>query len=252
VATGIGRLDELLDGGLPRASATFIEGGTGTGKTLLGLHFLVEGARNGEPGILFTLEETPNQLRGIAQNFGWDLQALENTGVLTVQHTSPVELSTDSFLNTVRQRTQELKARRIVLDSMTSLGLGVPSTRRFRELVYAMTKLFRAIGVTSIMTSETAELFGSPTINGNSNSAAADNLILLRYVELDGQLERAILVIKARGVSHERQLYRLLIGKRGATIGSSLTNLRGVLTGVPMPVTLSPLPPREPLNKRKR
>ena len=252
VSTGVGGLDELLAGGLPRASATFVEGGTGTGKTLMGLHFLREGARKGEPGILFTLEEAPEQLRGIAHNFGWNLKTLEKTGQLTLHHTSPVELSTDRFLNVVRQRTEELQARRVVLDSITSLGLGVPSSRRFRELVYAMTKHFHAAGVTSVMTVETAELFGSVQLSGNGISAAADNLILLRYVELDGELERAVSVVKARGVNHERRLHRLVIGKGGVTIGSSLANLRGVLTGMPTPATLSPLSPGKRYNKRKR
>ena len=251
MATGVGGLDKLLGGGLPRASATFVEGGTGAGKTLMGLHFLVEGARKGEPGILFTLEEAPEQLRGIAHNFGWNLKTLEKTGRLTLHHTSPVELSTDRFLNVVRQRTEELQARRVVLDSITSLGLGVPSSRRFRELVYAMTKHFHAAGVTSLMTIETSELFGSTQLSGDGIAAAADNLILLRYVELDGELERAISVVKARGVNHERQLHRFVIGKHGATIGSDLANLRGVLTGIPMPATLSPLPPLERRKKRK-
>jgi circadian clock protein KaiC len=251
VATGVGGLDDLLGGGLPRASATFVEGGTGTGKTLIGLHFLVEGVRKGEPGILFTLEETPEQLRGIAHNFEMNLKTLEKTRQLTLHHTSPVELSTDRFLNVVRQRTEELQARRVVLDSITSVGLSVPSSRRFRELIYAMTKHFHAAGVTSVMTLETAELFGSVQIGGQGVSAAGDNLILLRYVELDGQLERAISVVKARGVNHDRHLHRLVIGKRGATIGSSLANLRGVLTGIPTPATLSPLPPRKRHNKRK-
>jgi circadian clock protein KaiC len=75
-----------------------------------------------------------------------------------------------------------------------------------------MTKHFHAAGVTSVMTIETPELFGSTQLSGDGISATADNLILLRYVELDGELERAISVVKARGVSHERQLHRLVIG----------------------------------------
>ena len=78
--TGIAGLDEMLGGGLPRASATVVQGGTGTGKTLLGLQFLLEGARNGEPGIHFALEETTNQLRQIARGLGWDLRPFEERG----------------------------------------------------------------------------------------------------------------------------------------------------------------------------
>ena len=96
--TGVAGLDDMLGGGLPRASATVVQGGTGTGKTMLGLQFLLEGARQGEPGIHFALEETANQLRRIAQGFGWDLRPLEERGLLTFRYVSPVELSTDRFL----------------------------------------------------------------------------------------------------------------------------------------------------------
>jgi circadian clock protein KaiC len=98
VATGVAGLDALLLGGLPRASATMVQGGTGTGKTLLGLHLLVEGARRGEPGILFTLEEMPAQIRAVAKNFGWDLAPLKAQRRLLISYTSPVELATDRFL----------------------------------------------------------------------------------------------------------------------------------------------------------
>jgi circadian clock protein KaiC len=102
VSTGIAGLDDMLGGGVPTASSTVVQGGTGSGKTLLCLHYLAEGARRGERGVLFTLEETPEQLRGIADAIGIDVAALEAQGALVVKHTSPVELSTDRFLNELR------------------------------------------------------------------------------------------------------------------------------------------------------
>src|SRR4029077_14993903 len=123
VRTGAAGLDEMLGGGLPPWSATVVQGGTGTGKTMLGLQFLLEGARNGEPGIHFTLEETANQLRGIARGFGWDLRPFEERGLITFKYVSPVELSTDRFLDQARQDVDTLRARRVVLDSLTSMAL---------------------------------------------------------------------------------------------------------------------------------
>jgi circadian clock protein KaiC len=87
VTTGVAGLDQLLGGGVPRASATILQGGTGTGKTLLSLQFLIEGARRGEAGVLFSLEETRNQLCAVASSYGWDLPALDATGLLTVLYT---------------------------------------------------------------------------------------------------------------------------------------------------------------------
>jgi circadian clock protein KaiC len=235
VPTGAPGLDEMLGGGLPRASATVIQGGTGTGKTLLGLQFLLEGARNGEPGIHFTLEETSNQLRRIAQGLGWDLRSLEERGLFTLRYVSPVELSTDSFLDRARQEVERLGARRAVLDSLTSMALGVPSDRRFKELVYAVTKHFRAAGVTLNMNMEIADLLGSAQLSGHGISFAADNVIQLKYVEVDGSLERAISVLKARGVRHATNVRRLRVGAGRIDVESAFTGLRGVLTGLPVP-----------------
>jgi circadian clock protein KaiC len=233
VPTGVPGLDELLGGGLPRGSATIVEGGTGTGKTLLGLHFLLEGARVGQPGLLLTLEESPGQLRDIAAAFGWDLATLEAEGRLVIHYTSPSELSPDRFLNQARQLVQGRGVRRAVLDSLTSTALGVPSDRRFRELIHSLGRHFQNAGVTLLMTQEVPELLGSVQVSGQGVSTAADNIIVLRYVEFGGRLERAISVLKARGVNHDNQVHRAVITAQGLRLESPFQGLRGVLTGLP-------------------
>ncbi len=235
-STGIAGLDEMLGGGLPRASSTVIQGATGTGKTLLGLQFLLEGARQGEPGIHFTLEETADQLRAVAQSFGWDLREIEQRGLFSIHYASPVELSTDAFLDRARQLVEQVGARRAVLDSLTSLELGVPSERRFKELVYAMTKHFRAQRVTLNLNMDIADLLGSAQLSGHGISFAADNVIQLKYVELDGNLERGISVLKARGVRHATDVRRMNFTENGIEVGSPFKGLRGVLTGLPTPL----------------
>ena len=246
-STGVSGLDALLGGGLPRRSATVVEGSTGIGKTLLGLHFLLAGARAGEPGILLTLEETPEQLWEIGKGFGWDLAKLERQQRLFLHYSSPVELSTDRFLNDARQRVERVHARRVVLDSLTSVALGVASERRFRELIHAMTKHFRAAGVTVLMTSEVPDLlgFGSTRIGSHGVSSASDNVILMRYCEIGGRLERAISVLKARGAAHDNALRRVVIDRRGMRVAGGFTDLLGVLTGVPTTV-------REPSQAARR
>ena len=234
--TGVAGLDDMLGGGYPRASSTVVQGATGTGKTLLGLQFLLEGARRGEPGVLFTLEETSDQLRGIAQGFGWDLGDLEKRQLLSLAYTSPVELSTDAFLDRARQHIEQIGARRAVLDSLTSMELGVSSQRRFKELVYSMTKHFRAMGVTFCLNMEITELLGSAQLSGHGVSFAADNLVQMKYVELDGRLDRGISVLKARGVRHTTEVRRMSITDRGIEIGAPFKGLRGVLTGLPTPL----------------
>jgi circadian clock protein KaiC len=238
-STGVAGLDVMLGGGLPRSSSTVIQGATGTGKTMLGLHFILEGARRGEPGVHFTLEETVGQIRGIVQGLGVDLAELERRGLLTLCYASPVELSTDAFLNRARGLLERVKARRAVLDSLTSLQLGVPSQRRFQELVYSMTKHFRALGVTFNMNMEITELLGSAQLSGHGVSFAADNVIQLKYVEVGGHLGRGISVLKARGVRHATEVRRMSIDDRGIEVGAPFTGLRGVLTGLPTPLEAS-------------
>jgi circadian clock protein KaiC len=234
--TGIAGLDDMLGGGFPRGSSTVIQGATGTGKTLIGLQFLLEGARRGEPGIHFTLEETADQLRGIAQSFGWDLREVEQRRLLYIHYVSPVELSTDAFLNRARQLVEQVGAKRAVLDSLTSMELGVPSERRFKELVYAMTKHFRAQLVTLNLNMDIAELLGSAQLTGHGISFAADNVIQLKYVEMDGNLERGISVLKARGVRHATDVRKMNFTESGIEVGAPFKGLRGVLTGLPTPL----------------
>lgn len=233
-STGVAGLDDLLTGGLPRLGTTLVQGGTGTGKTLLGLHFLLEGARRGERGVLFTLEETPGQLRAVAKGFGWDLRQLEEKGLLSIRYTSPVELSTDRYLYEARNEIKELGARRAVFDSLTTMSLGVPSERRFKEMVYAITKHLRALAVTSLMTAETPQLLGATHLTGDGVSFIADNVIQLRYVELDGKLDRAISVLKARGIKHQSELRSMTVETGGIeVVAGRFRDLRGVLTGIP-------------------
>lgn len=233
-ATGVAGLDELLHGGLPRRGTTLVQGGTGTGKTLLALHFLLEGARGGERGVLFTLEETASQLRAVAHGFGWDLAALEDRGLITIRYTSPVELSTDRYLYQARNELRELRASRAVFDGLTTMALGVPSDRRFKEMVYAITKHLRALDVTTLMTAETAQLLGNTQLTGDGVSFIADNVILLRYVEIEGRLERAMSVLKARGIKHASELRSVVIDTGGIrVVARGFQDMRGVLTGIP-------------------
>jgi len=235
VSTGVAGLDAMLGGGWPRASATVVQGGAGTGKTLLGLQFLMEGALRGEAGILFMLEETPDQVRGFAQSLGWDLRLLEDSGLLTLSYVSPVELSPDRFLDRARADVERLAVRHAVLDSLTSMALGVPSARRFKELVYALSKDFHARGISLQMNLEVADLLGAGQLSGHGVSFAADNVVQLKYVELEGHLQRGISVLKARGVRHATDVRRLSVEQGGVQVGAPFEGLRGVLTGLPVP-----------------
>jgi circadian clock protein KaiC len=231
LSTGIAGLDDLLGGGVPRLSNTVIEGATGTGKTLLSLQFLIAGARKGERGALFTLEETPDQLRAMAASLGWDLAALEKSGRLSICYSSPVELSTDQYLQTARDHVETERVTRAVFDSLTSMSLGVPSERRFKELVYAVGKHLRDLGVTLVSTIEADQLLGAPQLTGQGISFIADNVVRLRYVEKGGRLGRGISVLKARGVKHHTDLRPFTIERGGLRVGGKAARSAGAIMG---------------------
>ena len=218
VSTGVAGLDELLGGGIPKASNTVLQGPTGTGKTILALQFLIEGARRGETGVMFTLEETPNQLRAVGASLGWDLPALEESGKLLISYASPVELSTDRYLQSARDEVRTRRATRAVFDSLTSMALSVSSERRFKELIYAVGKHMHLAGVTLVMTLEGGQRFGHAEKPGPGVSFIADNLIQLRYVDVGDAFDRGIAVVKARGVKHQTDVWALDIDEDGPRV----------------------------------
>jgi len=232
LTSGVPGLDELLHGGLPEHSATIIEGGTGIGKTLLGLHFLAQGASEGGKSIIFTFEETPDQLKDIAAGFG--IQVGEGSGVEIV-YTPPVELLGAKWQALARERIEALGARRVMIDSITTMAMGLVTERRFKELVYSTVKMCRAMGVTLIMTMEVAELLGSAMLTGHGISSMADNVIIMRYVEVESQVKRAISILKMRGTSHESDLREFKITDQGLCVGEPFRHFRGVLSGLPTP-----------------
>ena len=174
----------------------------------------------------FRFEETPDQLRGLGATLGWDLARAEASGRLRLSYTSPVELSTDRYLDQARQQIADLGARRVVLDGLSSLALSVPSERRFKELVYASTKHFRDSGATVYMTLELEEALGSGHLTGRAISSLADNVILLRHLEVRDRLERAVLVLKARGTAHDSGVRHFSIDASGPHVGGSFADVR--------------------------
>ena len=194
------------------------------------------GRGSGEPGIHFTLEETPDQLRRIAQGFGWDLAPFEERGLFTLSYVSPVELSTDRFLDRARQEVERLGARRAVLDSLTSMALGVPSERRFKELVYAIAKHFRAArrdaqhehgdrGPARARRSCRATASRSPPTTSSSSSTWRSK----------GASSAASPCSRRAACGTRPTCAGSASSADGVEVGAPFEGLRGVLTGLPVP-----------------
>ncbi len=234
LSTGVPGLDAMMTAGMAEGTVTLVAGSAGTGKTLLGLHFLQEGIRRGEPGLLVTFQETPSMLQAFASGFGWDLQRLEREGSLKIVYTSPVEIGVDVHTHHIRQVIDQIKAKRVVLDSLKDIEIATPDKVRFKDYIYSLVNSFRAQGITSLLTNEIAELFGQFSMSEHGISFVADNVILLRYVEVESRLARALSVLKMRGSQHDKDVREYEITSSGGlNILDTFAGQEGILTGRP-------------------
>jgi len=233
VAFGVAGLDEMLMGGFPRGTATLIAGGAGTGKTMLGLHFAMEGVRNGEPAVFVSFQESPSQLAAFASARRWDLEEATKANKLRMLYSSPVELGVDQHASVIKDVVAEVGAKRVVIDGLNDLEAATQDKTRYKDYVYSLVNFFKARGVSCVMTSEIPDLFGSMSLAGHGISFVADNVIMLRYAEIASAVTRAISVLKVRGCDHDKALREYEITSGGVRVLEPFEGVEGVLSGQP-------------------
>ena len=204
---------------------TLICGTLGTGKSLVALSFLVDGARTGEPGLLMSLEESPAQLTHNAQAFGWNLEDLRHDELLDIVHVSPAALHIERHAVDLVARAQQVGARRIVIDSITTIAAAVPEVAKYRYYLWAITDYCKRWGITVIMTAEAASPVQALKNGTLELTFVADNIIVLHYVEVEGDLKRAVGVLKMRGSGHDTSLHELLIDPPHLAVGPRLATV---------------------------
>jgi circadian clock protein KaiC len=229
---GVSGLDTMVGGGLRANSVSLLLGTPGTGKTLLALQFLAESARSGVRGVLVSFHESPAHLRNQAESLGLADPELFENGTLQIIHEPPIELNVDRVADRIRRSIEEGGVRRLALDSLTNLEY-VMDPSPMADYLVALTTYLRTQEVTTVLIKEIAELAGGPlTLAGLTVSVTVDNIILLRHVELDGQLERIVSVIKIRDSDFDSMVRRYRIGQGGLVIGEPLRGVEGILVGL--------------------
>jgi circadian clock protein KaiC len=214
MSSGIPALDELLAHGYWPGASTLIAGPTGSGKTLMGLHFIFNGARQGEPGLIASLQENRTQLQRIASGFGWSVSEPN----VEVMYRSPVDIYIDEWVYELLQAVDRTGARRVLIDSLADLRLAAPDEVRFREFIYSMVQRFSRQGVGVMMTLEVPDLFRSERLSDGAVSHLSDNVVLLNYIYEQDSIKRAVSVIKSRASYHEPDVRPFVIGPDGIVL----------------------------------
>jgi circadian clock protein KaiC len=237
ISSGSTELDEMCGGGFFRDSIILVSGATGTGKTLTVTQFLQGGARNGERCLLLAFEESRDQLFRNASGWGFDFEQLERDGLLKVVCDYPEVSGLEDWLITVQAAVEEFKPNRVALDSLSALER-VGSIKAFREFVIGVTSFIKQKEIIGLFTSTTPMLMGGSSITETHISTLTDSIILLRYVEMFGEMKRGVTVLKMRGSIHDKGIREFTIDKTGMHLGRRFRNVTGILAGTP--VHLSP------------
>jgi circadian clock protein KaiC len=234
LSIGVAELDTMLGGGIPAWDSLLVAGPAGSGKSVLATQFIAAGLERGEPGVIAVFEERPREYVARAKTLGPDLDAGMHAGLLELIYLRPLDLSVDEALLEIQQTTQRLKARRLVIDSLSGFELALAPTFRedFRESLYRMVGALTGAGVTVFMTVEIAQSFIDLRFSPDLISFLTDDIILQRYVEVDGQLQKVLTVVKMRGSEHSKDLRAYEVTPRGLVILKGLAEYRGIITGV--------------------
>lgn len=231
VSTGIKGLDKMIEGGFMRGSSILISGSSGTGKTILGTQFIMEGLSKQEPGVIVSFEEDIEQIRENLTNFGWNINDFEKKGYLAI--ISSFETDVHELAIQIDETIDRIKAKRLLIDGTSRLQRLLPQYIQLPEYMGSIINNLKNKNVTSVYTNETSNLTGATQITGTGISAFMDAVILLRYVEINSEMRKAISVLKIRGSNHDKDIREIVINKKGIEIKLPFSEYSGVLSGNP-------------------
>ncbi|MYM96390.1 ATPase domain-containing protein [Duganella vulcania] len=232
LSSGLPELDQLIGGGLEEGMSTLISGPPGTGKSTLAAQFVHAATARGEPCAMFLFEEARNNMLNRSSGLGMKLTQAIESGLLTIQQIDPAELAPGQFTYAVTQAV-ERGVRMVVIDSLNGYLNAVPDERFLSIYLHELLTYLGQRGVVSIVVGVQQGMIGSGMSTTIDASYIADNVIMLRYFEAQGEVRQAISVFKKRGSAHERTIRSFQIGSEGICVGPVLQDFHGILTGVP-------------------
>ena len=250
LSLGVEGLDDMLGGGIPAGYSVLLAGPSGSGKSVLASEFISEGARHDEPGVIAVFEKRPNEYSQDTPS-GQRFERLVRDGKVGIIQTRPLDLSIDEMLYEIVDAIHRVKARRLVIDSLSGFELALAPTFRedFRESLYRMVAVLTGMGITMMMTAELEDSYTDLRFSPHGTAFLTDAIIMQRYIELKGQLQRIMAVVKVRGSVHSKDLRAFEITDTGILVGETLGEYEGLLTGSP---EVSPKTPRQTGKRGRR
>jgi circadian clock protein KaiC len=235
-STGVSGLDEMMDGGIPTGDSVLVAGPSGSGKSVLATQFIAEGGKRDEAGVLVVFEEHPKEYLYRADGLGFHLREMIEGGALEALYLRPLDLSPDETLHEIREAVKRVGAKRVVIDSMSGFELALAPTFRadFRESLYRLVGALTGVGITVLTTMEITQGQDELRFTPNVISFLADDLISLRYVEVERELRKVVAVVKMRGSQHSKAYREYEITDRGFVVGGDLGGYTGRISGAPV------------------
>lgn len=234
LSSGVPELDKLLYGGLTTGTITFLSGPTGVGKTTTGLQFMKEAAGRGQRSVLYSFEESQTTMLERAESVNIPVKRMIDRGTLSIEEITPDQLTVDEFTHRIRTEVEERNAEIVMIDGMSGFerALRGMDGRADKHLI-KIGRYLRNMGVAGLVTNEVHQITGELRATEQQMSHLADNIVVLRHVEYQGQLRKVVGVLKMRTSDYENWIRELEITEHGLTVGEPLTELRGILTGTP-------------------
>jgi circadian clock protein KaiC len=200
ITTGVPGLDALVNGGYLLGSTTVVAGISGAGKSVMGLHYLAEGARHGQRSLMLSLDEPVPQVVRNARTIGIDLQPMIERGLVRVQYNTPQEIEIDRHFHDIEETMAEFKPTRVLFDSLSTYGSNLGTTgRTFRDFFHALVALMKEYQTATVYNHENPEMLGMASMMGDFHmSSLVDNILLMNWVEMGDVFRLALTVAKMR------------------------------------------------------
>lgn len=249
ISLGIPELDQMLNGGVFEGDSLLVAGPSGCGKSSLATQFIGEGLRQGESAIMAIFEERVQGYANRADRFGLKFEPALKSGKLEILYLRLLDLSVDETMQEILDAIDRTGAKRLVIDSLGGFEMALaPSFRTdYRESLYRMIGVLTRAGVTILSTVEVEDNFSALSFSNYAISYLTDDIIRMRYVEIDGQLRKVLVVIKMRGGNHSKDIREYIITAKGlAMVAPRRTDYISLTSGLPQAVGHPQEPPPEP------